>query len=74
MTFVFIVIIVLNIANSEYYHVFCKMSKLNFETSAELTEYLKALGLENIFSENADFSGITKSGINVSSILQKRKL
>ena len=50
------------------------MPKLNFETSAELTEYLKALGLENIFSENADFSGITKSGINVSSILQKTKL
>lgn len=61
-------------SNPEYDQVSCKMPKLNFETSAELTEYLKALGLENIFSENADFSGITKSGINVSSILQKTKL
>lgn len=61
-------------SNPEYDQVSCKMPKLNFETPAELTEYLKALGLENIFSENADFSGITKSGINVSSILQKTKL
>ena len=61
-------------SNPEYDQVSCKMPKLNFETSAELTEYLKALGLENIFSENADLSGITKSGINVSSILQKTKL
>ena len=61
-------------SNPEYDQVSCKMPKLNFETSAELTEYLKALGLENIFSKNADFSGITKSGINVSSILQKTKL
>lgn len=61
-------------SNPEYDQVSCKMPNLNFETSAELTEYLKALGLENIFSENADFSGITKSGINVSSILQKTKL
>lgn len=61
-------------SNPEYDQVSCKMPKLNFETSAELTEYLKALGLENIFSENVDFSGITKSGINVSSILQKTKL
>ena len=61
-------------SNPEYDQVSCKMPKLNFETSAELTEYLKALGLENIFSENADFPGITKSGINVSSIWQKTKL
>lgn len=58
----------------EYDEVSCKMPKLNFETSATLSESLQALGLENIFSSEADFSGITDVGTKVGSILQKTKL
>lgn len=58
----------------EYDEVYCKMPKLNFETSATLSEELQSLGLENIFSSDADFSGITDTNTKVGSILQKTKL
>ena len=35
---------------------------------------LKELGLENIFSDNANFSGISNTPTRVNSILQKTKL
>lgn len=58
----------------EYDEVNCKMPKLNFETSATLNDMLADLGLENIFSDDADFSGIADKNTRVSAILQKTKL
>lgn len=52
----------------------CKMPKLNFETSATLNDMLSDLGLENIFSNDADFSGIADKNTKVSAVLQKTKL
>ena len=58
----------------EYDEVQCKMPKLNFETSATLNDMLSDLGLENIFSDKADFSGISEQTTKVDTILQKTKL
>lgn len=58
----------------EYDEVNCKMPKLNFETSATLNDMLADLGLENIFFDDADFSGIADKNTRVSAILQKTKL
>ena len=35
---------------------------------------LSSLGLDNLFSSNADFSGIADQNVNVDTILQKTKL
>ena len=61
-------------SNPEYDAVDCKMPKLNFETSTVLNDMLSSLGLDNIFSSNADFSGIADQNVNVDTILQKTKL
>lgn len=61
-------------SNPEYDAVDCKMPKLNFETSTVLNDMLSYLGLDNIFSSNADFSGIADQNVNVDTILQKTKL
>ena len=61
-------------SNPEYDEVDCKMPKLNFETSTVLNDMLSSLGLENLFSSNADFSGIANQNVNVDTILQKTKL
>lgn len=58
----------------EYDEVDCKMPKLNFETSATLNDMLSDLGLGNIFSNDADFSGIADKNTKVSAVLQKTKL
>ena len=58
----------------EYDEVRCKMPKLNFETSAVLSDMLGDLGLETIFSDQADFSGLSEEPTKVGSILQKTKL
>lgn len=58
----------------EYDEVQCKMPKLEFETTAVLNDMLSGLGLENIFSSNADFSVIAAQNVNVDTILQKTKL
>lgn len=58
----------------EYDEVDCKMPKLDFETSATLNDMLSDLGLENIFSNDADFSDIADKNTKVSAILQKTKL
>ena len=57
----------------EYDEVQCKMPKLNFETSATLNDMLSDLGLENIFSDKTDFSGISEQSTKVDTILQKTK-
>ena len=61
-------------SNPEYDEVDCKMPKLNFETSTVLNDMLSSLGLDNLFSGNADFSGIADQNVNVDTILQKTKL
>lgn len=61
-------------SSPEYDAVDCKMPKLNFETSTVLNDMLSNLGLDNIFSSNADFSGIADQNVNVDTILQKTKL
>ncbi len=61
-------------SNPEYDEVDCKMPKLNFETSTVLNDMLSSLGLDNIFSSNADFSGIADQNVNIDTILQKTKL
>ena len=61
-------------SNPEYDAVDCKMPKLNFETSTVLNDMLSNLGLDNIFSSNADFSGIADQNVHVDTILQKTKL
>lgn len=58
----------------EYDEVYCKMPKLNFETSEILNDMLSDIGLKNIFSNDADFSGIADKNTKVSTILQKTKL
>lgn len=58
----------------EYDEVQCKMPKLEFETTTVLNDMLSGLGLDNIFSSNADFSGIADRNVNVDTILQKTKL
>ena len=58
----------------EYDEVQCKMPKLDFETTVILNDILSSLGLDNIFSSNADFSGIADKNVNVDTILQKTKL
>ena len=58
----------------EYDEVQCKMPKLEFETTAVLNDMLSGLGLDDIFSSNADFSGIADKNVNVDTILQKTKL
>ena len=50
------------------------MPKLNFETNAELSDIISRIGLENVFSDDADFSGIADKAVHVSSVLQKTKL
>lgn len=50
------------------------MPKLEFETTAVLNDMLSGLGLDDIFSSNADFSGIADKNVNVDTILQKTKL
>ena len=61
-------------SNPEYDEVDCKMPKLNFETSTVLNDMLSSLGMDNLFSSNADFSGIADQNVNVDTILQKTKL
>ena len=61
-------------SNPEYDEVDCKMPKLNFETSTVLNDMLSSLRLDNLFSSNADFSGIADQNVNVDTILQKTKL
>ena len=61
-------------SNPEYDEVDCKMPKLNFETNTVLNDMLSSLGLDNLFSSNADFSGIADQNVNVDTILQKTKL
>ena len=61
-------------SNPEYDEVDCKMPKLNFETSTVLNDMLSSLGLDNLFSSNADFSGIADQNVKVDTILQKTKL
>ena len=61
-------------SNPEYDEVDCKMPKLNFETSTVLNDMPSSLGLDNIFSSNADFSGIADQNVHVDTILQKTKL
>ena len=51
-----------------------KNYQLNFETTAELSDILSRIGLENVFSDDADFSGIADKAVHVSSVLQKTKL
>lgn len=58
----------------EYDEVYCKMPKLNFETTAELSDILSNMGLKNIFSNKADFSVISDEKLKVGSVLQKTKL
>lgn len=58
----------------EYDEVQCKMPKLEFETTAVLNDMLSGLGLDDIFSSDADFSGIADKNVNVDTILQKTKL
>lgn len=56
------------------YGVSAVMPRLNFETELDLKGALAAAGLENIFGEKADFSGISDMGLFVSNILQNTKL
>lgn len=58
----------------EYDEVQCKMPKLEFETTTVLNDMLSDLGLDDIFSSDADFSGIADKNVNVDTILQKTKL
>ncbi len=55
------------------YWVSAVMPRLNFETTFPLNDALSAAGLENIFSSEANFSGISE-GLFISEILQKTKL
>ena len=48
-----------------------QIPKFSFGTKYDLKESLKALGVENIFEENADFSGITGEMAFVSGIRQE---
>ena len=52
-----------------------KMPRLNFETSNDLNNVFKALGMESLFAEGAGFDGIADNeALYISSIIQKTKL
>ncbi|MBQ4011064.1 MAG: hypothetical protein II602_00815 [Erysipelotrichales bacterium] len=55
------------------YDVYVNMPKLDIQYSVSLVEPLKQLGLEVLFTEQADFSGIANS-LKVSDIIQKSVL
>lgn len=61
-------------SRSYNYDVLAYMPKLDFDTDLDLTEPLKAAGLENIFSDAADFSGMSDVALCVSFVLQNTKL
>ena len=58
----------------EYDSVNARMPKLDYTTSVELTDILSSLGLEQIFFNTADFSGISDVPTYVGSIIQKTNL
>lgn len=58
----------------DYASVNARMPKLDYTTSVELTDILSSLGLEQIFSDTADFSGISDVPTFVGSIIQKTNL
>lgn len=58
----------------EYTTVNARMPKLDYTTSVELTDILSSLGLEEIFSDTADFAGMSDAPTYVSSIIQKTNL
>lgn len=61
-------------SNPTYDSVEAKMPRLDFTTSAELTEILKTEGLTTALSDKADYSGISKEALAVGHILQKTNL
>lgn len=58
----------------EYTQVICKMPALDFTTSTLLEDTLSKMGLADIFSDSADFSGLSETPAKVGSIIQKTNL
>ncbi len=60
--------------NTETANVVANIPKFEYEYSADLNEMLKALGMPTAFSDSADFSGISQSGLYISDVLHKTKI
>ena len=59
----------------EYDRINIEMPKIDYETDVELTDNLKELGIERIFSDQGDFSKLTKKkGLYVKRVIQKTKI
>lgn len=64
------------LATQNYNHdeLYYKMPTLNFETSNELSNIFKAMGMGALFEEGAGFDKIADEKLYISSIIQKTKL
>ena len=60
--------------NTETANVVANIPKFEYEYSADLNEMLKSLGMSTAFSDSADFSGISQSGLFISDVLHKTKI
>ena len=61
----------LHAGTDQRYDVDLMIPKFKFQDKLELTKVLQVLGLERSFTENADFSGMSDTPSNISSVLQE---
>ena len=60
--------------NTETANVVANIPKFEYEYSAELNEMLKSLGMSTAFSDSADFSGMSQSGLFIRDVLHQTKI
>jgi serpin B len=64
----------LNSRSYEYDKLNCKMPKLNFDTTADLTTILSQIGLQQLFTDEATILEIMDEPLKISKIIQKTKI
>lgn len=60
--------------NYEYDELNCKMPRLTFDTEANLTNILSAMGMGQLFTDDATIFDITDEPLKISQIIQKTRL
>ena len=59
------------LSNPQHTTVYTTLPKFETEYDVEMSDILKGMGMPNAFNSNADFSGISPSGIYISRVLHK---
>jgi serpin B len=59
------------LSNPQHTTVYTTLPKFETEYDVEMSGILKGMGMPNAFNSNADFSGISPSGIYISRVLHK---